>query len=116
MCLRWWHQSVVKNGTLYIDGGDETFRNHPDSTATINNPTTSGYNNQLIMIDLTVPWNSGTNLTQTAINKTANVNTGTFVPSYVRGSLFQGSPEDPKMYMYGGTTDYWNTSFPNWTW
>lgn len=40
--------------------------------------------------------------------------TGNVVPQVQNAALFQGSPSDSKVYLYGGVTPTINTSFPNW--
>lgn len=35
-------------------------------------------------------------------------------PQVVRGTLYQGAPSDSRIFLYGGTTSYANTSFPGW--
>lgn len=34
------------------------------------------------------------------------------VPNLVLGTLFEGSPNDDNIWLYGGTTNWWNMSFP----
>ncbi|KAE8153896.1 hypothetical protein BDV25DRAFT_168147 [Aspergillus avenaceus] len=103
--------TIVKNETLYIDGGVETF-------AEVNNGWSAegthilGYNTGLIKVDLKSPWNWKQNISTTFVNKTENPRTGTEPPILVRGALYSGSPKDTKIYLYGGTTSYVNTSFP----
>ena len=52
------------------------------------------------------------NFTESIINKSANSRTGTYPPVAVRGALYQGAYADTRLYQYGGTTSYLNTSFP----
>ena len=59
---------------------------------------------------MTESWDWKKNISQVALNKTANPNTGTVPPSIVRGALYRGPTGDPKVYMYGGTTSTLNTS------
>jgi len=44
--------------------------------------------------------------------KKPNPSTGTSVPVFVRGALYHGADADSNIYLWGGTTSYWNTSFP----
>lgn len=67
----------------------------------------------LLTIDLSSSWNWKTNITETAFNITPVESTGTTPPSLTNGVLFQGSPDDPRIWMYGGTTNWWNVSAPS---
>lgn len=123
--------ATVKNGTLYIDGGLEVFSNsnkngNPSGeevlgyslwtgSPSFQDVTDSDTDTFLIEIDMTRSWNwqMAGNFSAVAVNKTANPSTGTSPPaSACRGSMFQGGPEDPSIYLYGGTVDYRNTSAP----
>ena len=64
---------------------------------------------------MTTSWDWKKNISQVLIERTANPNTGTPPPQVVRGALYQGAPDDPNIYLYGGTTSFLNTSFPNYT-
>lgn len=68
----------------------------------------------MIIVNLTSSWDWKTNISEKAINITANPTTGTLPPQVVRGALFQGPPSNSEIYLYGGTTDFSNTSFPGW--
>lgn len=70
--------------------------------------------NQLIQVNLTSSWDWKTNISQTTTNITANPTTGSLPPLVGRGVLYQGPPDDDNIYLYGGTTDYSNSSFPGW--
>ena len=59
---------------------------------------------------MTQSWDWKKNISEVVLNKTANPNTGTVPPQVVRGALYKGSANDPKVYMYGGTTSGLNTS------
>lgn len=114
MCVRFDHQSVIKNSTLYIDGGRETFvdvSGNGSSAMQFGN-ITEGYNNYLVAIDLSRSWDWKTNISEKALAKTSNPRTGTAPPVLSRGALFYGSADDSNIYLWGGTTSYWNTSFP----
>ncbi|KAL9103417.1 MAG: hypothetical protein Q9163_001519 [Psora crenata] len=114
MCIRFDHQSVVKNNTLYIDGGRQTFiditnsSGKPEQTGKI----TQGYNTNLIAIDLAKSWDWKTNISTIALNKSANPETGTYPPVLSRGALYHGAEADENIYLWGGTTSDFNTSFP----
>lgn len=68
----------------------------------------------LIAIDLTKSWDWKSNISEVALNKSTNPNpsTGTAAPNLVNGVLYHGGADDPNIYLYGGTTSYWNVSFP----
>lgn len=69
----------------------------------------------LITIDLSQSWDWKTNISQKVITKKANPRTGSTSPNgLVRGALYHGMDIDDKIYMWGGTTSYLNTSFPGW--
>lgn len=109
-CARWQHSSAVKNNILYINGGIETF-NYPGAFRTNWTNNTLGVNTFLLEVDLTASWNWKTNISITALNKTANPKTGTFNPNFVRGTMFQGPANDSRIYFYGGTSFLGNESF-----
>lgn len=111
----------MKNGTLYIDGGIETFTGDADtpiigysmlylrhsySTALIVADT------ELIEVDMRSSWDWKHNISINAVNKTANPDTGTSPPLVDRGTMYSGPSTDPNIYLYGGTVSYLNTSFP----
>ena len=68
----------------------------------------------MIEVDLTSSWDWKTNISETLTNITANPDTGSFPPQVVRGTLYQGTPSDSRIFLYGGTTSHANTSFPGW--
>ncbi|MCJ1270815.1 hypothetical protein MMC22_010712 [Lobaria immixta] len=113
MCVRYDHQSIIKNNTLYIDGGIETFRDVVKNGTKVGN-ITLGYNEDLIAIDVSKPWDWKTNISQQVIVKGKNPKTGTDVPFLSRGALYRGMDDDENFYMWGGTTSFINTSFPDW--
>ncbi|KAF1345085.1 hypothetical protein BDV97DRAFT_40787 [Delphinella strobiligena] len=110
MCTRYSHQSVVKGDTLYIDGGLEVFKDLVNGSLYGN--TTLGYNEYLIEIDLSQPWDWQTKITEKALRKSANPDTMTMPPSLANGAMYRGLENDPNIYIYGGTTSYQNVSFP----
>jgi hypothetical protein len=70
--------------------------------------------NYLIAVDLSSAWDWKTNISETSLVKTPNPLTGTSPPVKIRGALYQGSANDPNIYLFGGTTQYLNTSFSGW--
>lgn len=70
----------------------------------------------LIRIDMTGPWDWHNNIFEATVNKSSGVGgfTGQAPPNLINGALYAGSSADPNLYFYGGTTSYWNTSFPGW--
>ncbi|KAI9777407.1 MAG: hypothetical protein M1839_008920 [Geoglossum umbratile] len=113
MCLRIYQQSTVKNNTLYIDGGLQTFVANNSNSNINGSKITAGYNNFLIAVDMSVSWDWKSNISEVVIQKSANPLTGTDPPIVIDGALYQGGPGDDNIYLYGGTTSYWNTSFPD---
>lgn len=114
-CARFMHQSTIKGNTLYIDGGLETFVDITGNGTQLlgsNHKITEGYNLQLIAVDLAKAWDWQVSLPQVALNKTSNAETGALPPQVRSGALFSGLPDDNKIYLYGGTTDWWNFDFP----
>ena len=51
------------------------------------------------------------NISEAVENITANRDTGSLPPQLSRGTLIPRQLEDPKLYFYGGTTTWANTSF-----
>ncbi|KAI9740608.1 MAG: hypothetical protein M1834_005189 [Cirrosporium novae-zelandiae] len=91
-------------------GSDPTEGNEPNYTG----PIVAGPNNYIIAVNLSSSWDWKLNISQVAINKTANPTTGTSSPIFQNGALFQGPPSDSQIYLYGGATTSINTSFPDW--
>ncbi len=56
-------------------------------------------------------WDWKTNISEQTINKTVALGTSNYVPRVQSGALFQGEPDDPQIYLYGGVTPDVNTSF-----
>ncbi|KAL5365303.1 hypothetical protein BJX96DRAFT_181507 [Aspergillus floccosus] len=110
-CTRRNHQSVVKDGRLYIDGGLETFAQRTND-GEIEDNRILGYNTELIEVDLRSPWDAEHNISITTVPITANPHADTDPPLVVRGAMYSGLPTDSKIYLYGGRTSYANTSFP----
>lgn len=67
--------------------------------------------NYLIAIDLSTSWDWKLNISENALVKKPNPSTGTSPPVLSRGALYHGTDQDNKIYLWGGTTSYWNTSF-----
>lgn len=112
-CARFDHQSIIKDETLYIYGGGETFVGFQNN-GSANGSVVIGYNDYMININLTSSWDWKNNISETTTNITANTDTGSLPPQVVRGTLYQGAPSDSRIFLYGGTTSYANTSFPGW--
>ena len=124
--------AVVKNNSLFIDGGRQTFIDVVNNTAGETQQTgsitqgyskyqslstTAGYTDELtddylIQIDLAQSWNWKTNISEIALIKKANPSTGTLPPVLSRGALFYGSDSDVNVYLYGGAVSYVNDTFP----
>lgn len=68
----------------------------------------------MINVNLSASWDWRANISETAINITANPATGSIPPQVVRGVLYQGSGNDDQIYLYGGTTSSANPNFPGW--
>src|SRR5437763_1606642 len=66
------------------------------------------------MVDMSDSWDWKKNVSESYIVKAENPATGTRPPIVIDGALYQGGPGDNNIYLYGGTTSYWNTSFPGW--
>ncbi|KAN0066985.1 hypothetical protein V8E54_014909 [Elaphomyces granulatus] len=110
-CKRLSHQSTIKNGTLYIDGGLEVFVPQnifggPNGTLTL------GYNTYILEVDMSASWDWKSNISMVAINKTANPTTGTYPPVVINAALYAGSSTDENIYLYGGTVSFVNITFP----
>lgn len=110
-CIRYDHQSVVKNNTLYIDGGKESFI-QVNSEGKQEGDMTVGINEYLIVVDLSQPWDWKTNVSIKALAKPGMPELPTSPPVVSRGAFYYGSDDDPNIYLWGGTTSYINTSFP----
>ena len=68
----------------------------------------------MINVNLSASWDWKANISETSTNITANPTTGSIPPQVVRGTLYQGTQNDDRIYLYGGTTSFQNTSFPGW--
>lgn len=112
MCYRWFHQSTIKKGSLWIDGGIESFADEISRWST-SGPTVLGYNYRMIQIDLTQPFNwTEINITTLVLDKTEDPDSGNMPPQVSNAVLLSGLPEDSRIWLYGGTTYWYNTSFP----
>ena len=69
-------------------------------------------------ISLSQSWDWRANMSEVALNKSANPNpaTGTTAPLLVNGALYHGAPSDPNVYLYGGTSPHSNISFTGSNW
>ena len=68
----------------------------------------------MINVNLSTSWDWKTNISETSTNITANPTTGSVPPQVIRGALYQGTRDDDRIFLYGGTTSLANTSFPGW--
>lgn len=103
---------MVKNNTLYVRGGIQTF-NAPESKTNWTN-STLGFNSFLLQIDLSKSWDWKKNLTYIALAEQPNPNTGTLIRNgTIQGTMFRGPLNDSHIWTYGGTTFQGNKSFPN---
>ena len=68
----------------------------------------------MVNVKLSTSWDWKANISETSTNITANPTTGSIPPQVVRGALYQGAQNDDRIYLYGGTTSFQNTSFPGW--
>ena len=68
----------------------------------------------MIKVNLSTSWDWKVNISEIASNITVYPSTGTLPPQVVRGTLYQGNEDDDRIYLYGGTTSFANTSFPGW--
>ncbi|KAI1081449.1 hypothetical protein F5B20DRAFT_569830 [Whalleya microplaca] len=120
-CRLVYHQSQVKNGVLYIDGGIASFSDRVPSDSGSSNddfsytgPMVLGTNDYIIVVNMSVSWDLKTNISEVAINKIVALGTSNPVPIVQSGALFHGMLDDPQVYLYGGMTPDSNTSFVDW--
>ncbi|KAF2964582.1 hypothetical protein GQX73_g8986 [Xylaria multiplex] len=137
---RWYHQSQIKNDILFIDGGITSYSDRQqfdnpkahDDRLNYTGPVTVGTStyeiiplpvtfketnlsdNYIITVDLSVSWDWKTNISEKFVEKTAALGTSNLIPIVQSGALFQGNPNDPQIYLYGGVTPDINTSFADW--
>lgn len=67
-------------------------------------------------VDMMTSWDWRNNITVIAVNKTANLQTGTAPPLVVNAALYPGASNDTNIYLYRGTVSFVNTSFPGFEW
>ncbi|KAI0540586.1 hypothetical protein GGR58DRAFT_498938 [Xylaria digitata] len=75
---------------------------------------TVGTNNYVITVNLSVSWDWKTNISKKFVETTVALGTSNLIPIVQSGVLFQGNPDDPQIYLYGGVTSDINTSFVDW--
>ncbi|KAL1883407.1 hypothetical protein Plec18167_002411 [Paecilomyces lecythidis] len=63
---------------------------------------------------MSTSWDWKSNISIVKVNKTANPQTGTFPPVVGHAALYRGGDSDNNIYLYGGTVDFTNTTFPGW--
>ncbi|PQE29945.1 cell wall anchored protein [Rutstroemia sp. NJR-2017a WRK4] len=113
MCQRFYHASIIKNDTLYIYGGYETFVNS-NNHGNIRGNISIGTNNFLLGIGMNQSWTwqSGSAPLPMVSEQVLFPVSSENVPSVViGGALFSGSMNDNEIYLYGGTDQSMNTSF-----
>ncbi|KIW24227.1 uncharacterized protein PV07_09955 [Cladophialophora immunda] len=113
-CRRIGHSSVYKNGTLYINGGLETYVDFGADGQQDLSTITSGINENLISVDMTASWDWKTNvsISQNARHESGSVSGMQWPVNVHDGSLFGGMDSSTTLYMFGGTTSSFNQSFP----
>ncbi|KAE9382233.1 hypothetical protein N431DRAFT_321535 [Stipitochalara longipes BDJ] len=113
-CRRVGHGSTLRDGTLYINGGIETFVDINGGGQQELDTITSGINENLILVDMKSSWNAKTNVSITQQNHSmgGSVSGLSWPLNVQRGALFSGWPGSSDLYMYGGTTSGFNKSFP----
>ena len=74
--------------------------------------TEASTDNYLIAVNLSKSWDWRTNISETALTKQANTRTGISPPVLSRGAIYHGGDSTNNIYLWGGTTSYFNTSFP----
>lgn len=65
-----------------------------------------------IEVDLKSSWDWKLNISEGLVTKGSNPTTGTTPPTLIKGTLFHGAPDQKNIYLYGGTTSFYNYSFP----
>jgi hypothetical protein len=65
---------------------------------------------------MSTSWNWKSNISEVAINKTVDAETGNPPPNVQNAAIFRGPVNDPQIYLYGGVTPSINQSFPGWQW
>lgn len=76
---------------------------------------TSNSDQYLVGVDMSDSWDWKVNITQKAIVKSTSTGSLLSVPNSIRGAAFSAPREDPKIYIYGGSTFSLNQSFQNYT-
>ncbi|OJD33002.1 cell wall anchored protein [Diplodia corticola] len=109
MCARWEHQTVLKGDVLYIDGGLETIY---DGDERWTDEFYLGLNYYLLGVNMSQSWNWEHNISISIWNKSASTPRP---PTSLRGHLFQGLPDDPAIYLYGGADFASNMSRHNYS-
>ncbi|OAL30118.1 hypothetical protein AYO20_08921 [Fonsecaea nubica] len=114
-CRRIGHSSLYKNGTIYINGGIETYVDFGANGQQDWNTITSGINENLISVDMTASWDWKTNvsISQNARRESGSVAGMQWPVNVHDGSLFGGMESSTTLYMFGGTTSGFNQTFPN---
>jgi hypothetical protein len=131
-CRRIGHSSAYKNGTLYINGGIETFVDFGADGQQDTSTITSGISaycftlpssvltcpltdENLISVDMTSSWDWKTNvsISQFARQESGSVAGMKWPVNVHDGALYGGAVDSSTLTMFGGTTSGFNESFPN---
>ncbi|KAL9619329.1 MAG: hypothetical protein Q9160_006009 [Pyrenula sp. 1 TL-2023] len=70
----------------------------------------------LFEIDLSNDWDSKAEVSLRMHSKATSSSVDDPIPVLMRGSFFAGAPNDNNIYLYGGTTSFVNTTFPDFQW
>ncbi|KAL0259112.1 hypothetical protein SLS55_006617 [Diplodia seriata] len=103
------HTAALKGDVLYIDGGLETIY---DGNERWTDEFYLGLNYYLLGVNMSGSWDWETNISISIWNKSVSTPSP---PTSLRGHLFQGLPEDPKIYLYGGADFSSNSSRHNYS-
>ncbi|CZR65155.1 related to cell wall anchored protein [Phialocephala subalpina] len=114
-CRRLDHQSIVLNGTLYIDGGREVFTTYDQNGTEITNHTL-GNNQNLITINMSTSWDWKADFPQKEIPKLQDSTGSLSVPDMSRGALYPDPSNPNKFWLFGGSTAMDNMTFVGWQW
>lgn len=123
-CNRFQHQAVLKNGSIYQDGGNNVFANYttysPYPQNVVNGSEVIGLNLFLIQTPLDRSWNTESNISMIAHDKSplgypAQGSTYGKPPQVYNAALYAGANNDSRVWLFGGSTPWWNTSWVNFT-
>lgn len=113
-CNRLWQQAVLKDDSLWIDGGAQYYtnwaNNDPVSYVRGNGSITAAQNQYLIQVPTNYTWDWKCNITEIAHEKNVNPMTGSPPPIVIHGTVYEGLANDSRIWLFGGTTFSGNTS------